>query len=216
SGIKEFEVEFENKKIDSQPANSKYTFSLANTDFLTYGFQMAEFTGNWHKDNDVKPDSNVYRNNNPDIDDGAEIWTQLYEYAWAKHKGELDSGEHVSGIWPTLTRRAAKMIDTSGMSNQQILNEINNARKNDQWVCVATKFTDTFTVVGRYAGNLAHGLHSYYVKDIIETGVPNNQSLRLINPWGYDPNNTDNDKTVILLRDDMKVIYKIYVLDAVK
>jgi hypothetical protein len=216
SGTKEFEVEFEDKD-DQQQTNSKYAFSLDSPEFLDRGRQMAEFSGDWHKDNDVKPDTNIHRNNDPDIDDGGEIWTQLYEFAWAKHKGGWQNtiGEHINIVWEILTKEKAIMIATNGKSNQQIYNKIKDEIGNGKLVCVATKQPDNFTLVGNYNGNIPKGAHAYYVKNIIETSVPNRKSLNLINPWGYYPGNS-RDTTVTLLYDDMKVIYVIYILDAIK
>jgi hypothetical protein len=215
SGTKEFEVEFEDKS-DKQLTNSKYTFSLDSSEFLDRGYQMARFSGDWHKDNDVKPDTNIHRNNDPDIDDGGEIWTQLYESAWAKHNGGWKNTAHVSDVWTKLTTETAKYVDTSKFTKEQIRDTIVNAKKDKKWICVATVMQDNTIDTSKYAGNLPNARHAYYVMDIIEDVSANKISLKLINPWGFDPSNTQNDKTVNLVYDDIKVIYVVYILDPIK
>jgi hypothetical protein len=186
SGAKEFEVEFEDKSTN-QPANSKYTFSTSDSDFLDRGYQMAQLGGDWHKDSDVTPNANIHRNNDPDIDDGAEIWTQLYESAWAKYKGGWKNsvGGDVSHVWKIITGKNATVESLAGMSKEQIFERIKQRIKDGKWLCALTKKNVDQTIENFYSGNFV-GNHTYYVKELLEKSTVSLSTLELKNPWGQE------------------------------
>jgi hypothetical protein len=206
SGTKGFEVEFEE---DYWLGNSKYTFSLDDSDFLDRGYQMVQLGDNWHKDSDVTTNANIHRNNNPDIDDGAEIWTQLYESAWAKLKGgwSVTNGGKVADAWTKLTGKSATYFSFAGMTNFQISTHIAAYAKQGKWLCINTK-NDFSNIVptGNYYSGYVPG-HSYYMKTykLFDQDSRVNKIV-LVNPH-------DGSGTVDLEIEYFQVIEGIYILE---
>ncbi|MDR2642155.1 MAG: hypothetical protein LBC74_05110, partial [Planctomycetaceae bacterium] len=198
AGGKEFKVVFK---------NNNYTFLTNDSDFLGRGFQMAKISGDWHNDSDVKYNPNIHRNNNPDIDDGAEIWTQLYEYAWAKHKGGWinTNGGSVADVWKTITNNSASYETVTGKTNDQIAQSLKKYSDDNKWLCISTK--NDFGGIKPNSKNLVTN-HAYYVRRCETDNSGNVIKIVIVNPW-------DGEMPEDLKPEDFQFIGTIYILDPI-
>ena len=126
---------------------------------LERGFDMAQLSGDVDKDGK------------------AEIWTVLLEEAFAQMVGgyeNIDNGGNPASFYSALTGSTpSAMISTSGKTNSQIWNEINNPRGQGRTVILNTK-------VIQPDPSPVKGHHAYLIIGVSAAGYD------LYNPWGTD------------------------------
>lgn len=182
-------------------ANTTYSFKSNSPTFLNVGQRQASLSGDYHLENNA-------------LQDGAEIWPQLYEAAWVEHKAgkpglfagdrwdKIDGG-YIDKTWTEVTGKGAQWVDVRGMTNDAIKQTINDAQSTGKWICVAAQWKPGMGYYGNNSNNnlSTTGLHAYYVKNISNT-------ILLLNPWGYN-------RSVNLLPSDFSAIEVVYILDPV-